>query len=224
MKTLIPLICVVALLGGTVFFLYAANQQKDAKLAELRAKSQEADALRTENAELKASQVSQDELTRLRKDSEDVLRLRNSVRQLNEQVTQLTRQLESAQTSAQKQQQQVQKLQTENEQARAAAQQAQQNAQQQAQKAQQQAATDPQTAQRNGCINNLRQIDGAKQQWALEKRKTPETTPTWEEIAPYLGTGGTLPVCPAQGTYALHSVAERPACSVPDHTLAPATP
>ena len=28
------------------------------------------------------------------------------------------------------------------------------------------------TSQMNACINNLRQIDGAKQQWALEKGKT----------------------------------------------------
>ena len=27
------------------------------------------------------------------------------------------------------------------------------------------------TSQTNACINNLRQIDGAKQQWALENRK-----------------------------------------------------
>ena len=30
-------------------------------------------------------------------------------------------------------------------------------------------------AQRNACINNLRQIDSAKQQWAVEKTKAPLT-------------------------------------------------
>src|SRR5438477_12065760 len=35
------------------------------------------------------------------------------------------------------------------------------------------------TSQRNACINNLRQIDGAKQQWALENHKTStDTAPT----------------------------------------------
>src|SRR5688572_33491864 len=52
------------------------------------------------------------------------------------------------------------------------------------------------TAQKNACINNLRQIDGAKEQWALEKKKaagaaaTPQT-----EIDEYI-KGGT-PKCPS---------------------------
>ena len=29
------------------------------------------------------------------------------------------------------------------------------------------------TAQKNACINNLRQIDGAKEQWALETKQAP---------------------------------------------------
>ena len=33
------------------------------------------------------------------------------------------------------------------------------------------------TAQKNACINNLRQIDGAKEQWALENKKTSADTP-----------------------------------------------
>jgi 4-amino-4-deoxy-L-arabinose transferase-like glycosyltransferase len=33
------------------------------------------------------------------------------------------------------------------------------------------------------CINTLRQIDGAKQQWALENHKTTNDVPLWPEIA-----------------------------------------
>ena len=33
------------------------------------------------------------------------------------------------------------------------------------------------TAQQKACINNLRQIDGAKEQWALENKKTQADTP-----------------------------------------------
>src|SRR6201989_400484 len=55
------------------------------------------------------------------------------------------------------------------------------------------------TAQQNACINNLRQIDGAKQQWALEKRASQTATPDITDIQPYLGRGtnGSAPTCPA---------------------------
>lgn len=43
------------------------------------------------------------------------------------------------------------------------------------------------TIPRNACINNLRQLDGATQQWILESAKAPTNTPTWSEIKPYLG-------------------------------------
>jgi prepilin-type N-terminal cleavage/methylation domain-containing protein len=56
------------------------------------------------------------------------------------------------------------------------------------------------TSQQNACINNLRQIDAAKQQWALEAGKGPTDTPTAAAITPYLGRGanGNLSsvVCP----------------------------
>jgi prepilin-type N-terminal cleavage/methylation domain-containing protein len=47
-----------------------------------------------------------------------------------------------------------------------------------------------QNSQTNACINNLRQIDGAKQQYALEQGKTgTATAPTTTDIQPYLGRG-----------------------------------
>ncbi|HSY18488.1 MAG TPA: hypothetical protein VK815_09155 [Candidatus Acidoferrales bacterium] len=36
--------------------------------------------------------------------------------------------------------------------------------------------------------NTLRQIDSAKQQWMLEKGKTPDDIPTWNELLPYIGS------------------------------------
>jgi prepilin-type N-terminal cleavage/methylation domain-containing protein len=53
-------------------------------------------------------------------------------------------------------------------------------------------------AQANACINNLRQIDGAKQQWALENKQAPTATPAATDIQPYLGRGtnGTVFSCP----------------------------
>src|SRR5271156_5060797 len=58
------------------------------------------------------------------------------------------------------------------------------------------------TSQMNACINNLRLIDSAKQQWALEQRRTNTDTPQGTDLQPYLGRGaaGELPYCPADST------------------------
>jgi hypothetical protein len=70
------------------------------------------------------------------------------------------------------------------------------------------------------CIDNLPQIDGAKQQWASERKKVLGDKTTTADILPYLGrTVSTLPVCPARGIYELGVVGENPKCSVPGHAL-----
>src|SRR6266700_2343712 len=74
------------------------------------------------------------------------------------------------------------------------------------------------TAQINACINNLRRIDGAKQQWALEKQKQPTDTPTESDLAPYLKDAQMLK-CPAGGDYKINSVSEQPTCSIPTHKI-----
>ncbi|HEY3863181.1 MAG TPA: hypothetical protein VGO59_14965 [Verrucomicrobiae bacterium] len=77
------------------------------------------------------------------------------------------------------------------------------------------------TSQQNVCINNLRMIDAAKQQWALEKHKQQSDTPTMEDLLPYLGHGDNAkaPVCPAGGVYTTGSVGEKPTCSIAGHVL-----
>ena len=87
------------------------------------------------------------------------------------------------------------------------------------------AAQEPSTeqpAQRSGplnaCINNLRQIDAAKREWALENNKTAGAVPTAQDLLPYF-TDGQFPVCPAGGTYTINAVGVPPTCSVPGHVL-----
>ena len=75
-----------------------------------------------------------------------------------------------------------------------------------------------QTAQRNACIQNLKQIDGAKEQWAIEAKKAPGATVNDSDITPYI-KGNAIPTCPASGTYTLGTVGENPTCSVATHTL-----
>ena len=55
------------------------------------------------------------------------------------------------------------------------------------------------TAQANACINNMRQIDSAIQQWALEKGKKdndPVDTTGADGVQTYI-KGQVLPTCPA---------------------------
>jgi prepilin-type N-terminal cleavage/methylation domain-containing protein len=73
------------------------------------------------------------------------------------------------------------------------------------------------TSQANACINNLRQLDGAAQQWALEKGKTTGSTITYPgDLTPYikLNSASSLPPCPASGTYNLTKVGDVPTCSL----------
>jgi hypothetical protein len=77
-------------------------------------------------------------------------------------------------------------------------------------------------AQTNWCINNLRQIDAAKQQWALQNGKKADDVPTAEDLKPFF-KNGIFPTCPAGGTYTIGAVSNAPTCSVPGHKLPQST-
>src|SRR5882672_2435422 len=51
------------------------------------------------------------------------------------------------------------------------------------------------TAQGNACINNLRQIDAAIQQYALENNKSDDYQITADQVAKYM-RGEIMPTCP----------------------------
>ena len=74
------------------------------------------------------------------------------------------------------------------------------------------------TAQKNSCINNLRQIDAAKQQWALENKMNDTSSPASTDVQNYL-KDNLYPHCPASGTYTIHAVNTDPTCSVANHVL-----
>ena len=70
------------------------------------------------------------------------------------------------------------------------------------------------TAQMNACISNLRQIDGAIQQWALDTKQGDTASVSAADILPYLKNAV---VCPSGGktfadSYSVTTVAARPAC------------
>ena len=80
------------------------------------------------------------------------------------------------------------------------------------------------TSPANGCINNLRQIDAAAQQFALESgKKTGDAISYPTDLTPYikLNNNGSIPACPAGGTYADATVGNSPTCDL-SNTVTPA--
>ena len=73
-------------------------------------------------------------------------------------------------------------------------------------------------AQTNVCINNLRQINDVKQQWALETHNANTAVPSANEVANYI-KGNKLPACPSSGNYLILAVSEAPSCDVSGHAL-----
>ena len=74
-------------------------------------------------------------------------------------------------------------------------------------------------ASTTACINNLRQINDAKAQWALETRKLPTALPLDTDL---FGPGLYIkakPLCPGGGQYDLRPVNETALCDQPRHGL-----
>lgn len=74
------------------------------------------------------------------------------------------------------------------------------------------------SAQRHACINNLRRIDAAKQQWSSENHKGGGDAIVPSEIDNYIKGGH--PSCPAGGSYDYGKIGEMPKCSIKGHELA----
>jgi len=66
-------------------------------------------------------------------------------------------------------------------------------------------------AQENACVANLKQIDGAKQVWALDTGGADTDTPSWTDLVPnYIKR---QPSCPSGGDYTIGAVNADPSCS-----------
>ncbi len=75
------------------------------------------------------------------------------------------------------------------------------------------------TSQQKACINNLRQIEAGKEQWALEARKRQGDTTDATAINEYMKKA---PTCPSGGTYSYSVIGTDSSCSITypvPHTL-----
>ena len=76
-------------------------------------------------------------------------------------------------------------------------------------------------SQKNACIANLKQIDGAKATWALEQKKVNSNVPATSDLYGADAYIRDEPTCPGGGTYAPLAVSTKPTCtlSTVGHTL-----
>ncbi len=73
---------------------------------------------------------------------------------------------------------------------------------------------------RKTCLANLRQIDDAKQAWAMENGEADSAVPSADDLLPFLANK-TFPQCPSGGKYSINAVNEAPTCSFPGHSFPP---
>ena len=70
----------------------------------------------------------------------------------------------------------------------------------------------------NACRSNLRQIQAAKEQWAMANNQGPTATPDWPDLVPNFIQQ--RPTCPSGGNYTIGNMSTNPTCSVGgDHSL-----
>ncbi len=226
MLKVLPWVLVIGLLAGAGM-LYSKNQKQSVEVGQLRQELEQANASVQEATKVRADSETS-ELVRLRRENEDLLRLRNEVRQLRDEKAALTKQVQTAVTQSQKETGRAQSQGTAptipgpiglnptgvapNVAVPTNAAEAEEFRKRYG--LQPGATVDPV----NLCLNNLRMIDAAKMQWALEKAKPPNTLVAAPDIAPYV-KDHVVPTCPAGGTYTINPVGVAPTCSSPGHVL-----
>ena len=193
----------LALMIVAEILLFRANHQRDAALSEAREAQGQMRQLQDELTELKNSNTGQQvaEIAGLRKQNEilanKLVAAQKTADQLRAENQRTAERLTTARTALEMQQQHLDQLQTEKQRV---------------------AVAGLAVINQNACINKLRQLDAAKQQWALEKNKTDTDVPTAQDLLPYL-KDGVFPTCPGGGIYSINAVGELPACSVAGHVI-----
>ena len=78
-------------------------------------------------------------------------------------------------------------------------------------------------SQTSVCVNNLRQIEQAKQTWAMEMRQPSGAVPQQSDLDPYMGRAGSANgvLCPSGGagatfttSYTLNCVTNKATCNI----------
>jgi prepilin-type N-terminal cleavage/methylation domain-containing protein len=73
------------------------------------------------------------------------------------------------------------------------------------------------TSQTATCIDNLNEIESAKEIWATETGQASTATPQQTDLVPGYMKG--FPSCPQAGTYTIQPMNVRPTCTIAGHVL-----
>ena len=71
------------------------------------------------------------------------------------------------------------------------------------------------SSRQKACIANLKQIEAAKEQWAMDTKASPTDTPTAAVLYGSTAYVKTTPSCPSNGTYTIGDMSTRPTCNRP---------
>jgi DNA repair exonuclease SbcCD ATPase subunit len=210
------LITLAAIVG---FGLLAMSQKQVGKL------SKEVAGLKSRVAELESSQLEPKALLRFQSQGAEIERLKKDAQELPKLRGEITR-LRTRKAEFDKMEEEIEPLKAavrelasikkqNNQLANREQYLTQLNRQIQGQMAQGQQAVGGKAvfAQYKQCVINLKQLDGAAQQWALETKKIARSPVEVEGIKPYL-RGSRLPLCPIGGHYSFRTVSESPTCAV----------
>lgn len=73
------------------------------------------------------------------------------------------------------------------------------------------------TSRKSACIANLKRMGTAKEQWAMDNKKTDGAATAMTDLAPvYIKS---VPTCPGGGTYTTGVVGANPTCTETGHAL-----
>lgn len=192
-------VLIIALLVSEVFMFLAKQRAGDA-VRQLSQAQHEAQQARIDLEQLRANDEAAQNALRAENQnlSQKNSLLQSDNKELRADNQKLTQQLGSARDAAQLQQQHLQQMQAETP-------------------ATTQTAASAE-ADRDTCLANLRSLQVAKAQWALENGKTAADVPTEQDLLPFL-PNGIFPACPAGGTYTIGAVGIAPACSITGHAI-----
>ncbi len=72
---------------------------------------------------------------------------------------------------------------------------------------------------RDACVANLKQIDIAKEAWALEHKKRAGESCEPESLKPHLQMAWEQIQCPSGGRYTVEAIGKHPECTATSHRL-----
>jgi len=64
------------------------------------------------------------------------------------------------------------------------------------------------------CVANLKQIESAKEQWAMDTKAATTASPGATDLYGQTNYVRTTPACPSGGTYTIGNMATRPTCTI----------